>query len=346
LAFKSASGWFDAVGSNGYKNVTYFLTDGQPTSYGNSYNTSGAYVTQPSVTAALNSYKKVAGMSDVHAIGFEAGIQENVLRYFDNTIDGNGSLGSGSTTVTHTDGRNTWRVTYSGATGEVAIIDHPNELDAALQSGSTTTSPNPVSDDYVYGGNGDDILFGDSINTDHLSWTNADTGIRYTAGSHDGMGADALGEYIKWSENHGSEAGSQQMVDYVRENWVSLLDGRSDGGNDTLNGGAGNDILFGGAGNDTLTGGAGADQFVFLANSNSGKDVITDFEAGTDKVVFADLVNANQLQGAVWNDNTHTLSFTGVDKAGQTYNNSITFNGMAAGETLNSILEKHVEFIG
>ncbi len=76
LAFKSASGWFDAVGSNGYKNVTYFLTDGQPTSYGNSYNTSGAYVTQPSVTAALNSYKKVAGMSDVHAIGFEAGIQE------------------------------------------------------------------------------------------------------------------------------------------------------------------------------------------------------------------------------------------------------------------------------
>ena len=346
LAFKSASGWFDAVGSNGYKNVTYFLTDGQPTSYGNSYNTSGAYVTQPSVTAALNSYKKVAGMSDVHAIGFEAGIQENVLRYFDNTIDGNGSLGSGSTTVTHTDGRNTWRVTYSGDTGEVAIIDHPNELDAALQSGSTTTSPNPVSDDYVYGGNGDDILFGDSINTDHLSWTNADTGIRYTAGSHDGMGADALGEYIKWSENHGSEAGSQQMVDYVRENWVSLLDGRSDGGNDTLNGGAGNDILFGGAGNDTLTGGAGADQFVFLANSNSGKDVITDFEAGTDKVVFADLVSANQLQGAVWNDNTHTLSFTGVDKAGQTYNNSITFNGMAAGETLNSILEKHVEFIG
>ena len=346
LAFKSASGWFDAVGSNGYKNVTYFLTDGQPTSYCNSYNTSGAYVTQPSVTAALNSYKKVAGMSDVHAIGFEAGIQENVLRYFDNTIDGNGSLGSGSTTVTHTDGRNSWRVTYSGSTGEVAIIDHPNELDAALQSGSTTTSPNPVSDDYVYGGNGDDILFGDSINTDHLSWTNADTGIRYTAGSHDGMGADALGEYIKWSENHGSEAGSQQMVDYVRENWVSLLDGRSDGGNDTLNGGAGNDILFGGAGNDTLTGGAGADQFVFLANSNSGKDVITDFEAGTDKVVFADLVSANQLQGAVWNDNTHTLSFTGVDKAGQTYNNSITFNGMAAGETLNSILEKHVEFIG
>ncbi len=62
-------------------------------------------------------------------------------------------------------------------------------------------------------------------------------------GSHDGMGADALGEYIKWSENHGSEAGSQQMVDYVRENWVSLLDGRSDGGNDTLNGGAGNDML-------------------------------------------------------------------------------------------------------
>ena len=80
LAFKAASGWFKSVAGNGYENVTYFLTDGEPTSYGNGYNTSGAYVTQPSVTAGLDSYKKLAGVSDVHAIGFEAGIQENVLR--------------------------------------------------------------------------------------------------------------------------------------------------------------------------------------------------------------------------------------------------------------------------
>lgn len=65
-------------------------------------------------------------------------------------------------------------------------------------------------------------------------------------------------------------------------------------GNDVLNGGSGNDTLNGGAGNDVLTGGSGADTFVFAAGS--GRDVVTDFQAGVDgkdivqlsKDVFAD----------------------------------------------------------
>ena len=120
----------------------------------------------------------------------------------------------------------------------------------------------------------------------------------------------------------------------------------SDGGNDVLNGGKGDDILFGGAGNDQLTGGEGDDNFVFLANSNSGHDTITDFQAGSDKVVFADLVNTNNLQNAVWNNQTHTLSFTGVDSNGTSYQNSITFNGLSAGETLETVLKNHVEVLG
>jgi len=133
------------------------------------------------------------------------------------------------------------------------------------------------------------------------------------------------------------------MISY---NWSSLLDGRATGGNDTLNGGTGNDVLFGGAGNDTLTGGEGNDKFVFLANSNSGKDVITDFQAGSDKVVFADVVSADKLSNAVWDDASHTLSFSGVGKDGHTYSNSVTFNGLSSGETLDSVLQKHVEFLG
>lgn len=65
-------------------------------------------------------------------------------------------------------------------------------------------------------------------------------------------------------------------------------------GNDVLMGGAGNDTLNGGEGNDVLTGGSGADTFVFAAGS--GRDGVTDFQAGTDgkdvvqlsKDVFAD----------------------------------------------------------
>ncbi len=67
-----------------------------------------------------------------------------------------------------------------------------------------------------------------------------------------------------------------------------MLDGR--GGNDSLYGGSDKDVLYGGSGNDfldggdgtdTYLGGDGADRFVF---STEGKDVIQDFEAGTDRI--------------------------------------------------------------
>lgn len=53
-------------------------------------------------------------------------------------------------------------------------------------------------------------------------------------------------------------------------------------GNDSLSGGKGNDSLNGGTGNDTLTGGDGNDIFIF--GRLSGKDTITDYTAGKDKV--------------------------------------------------------------
>ena len=56
-------------------------------------------------------------------------------------------------------------------------------------------------------------------------------------------------------------------------------------GNDSINGGKGNDSINGGTGNDTLTGGAGKNVFVFGAEF--GKDVITDYTAGSDKIKLA-----------------------------------------------------------
>ena len=342
-AFRDATDWFSKVSSNGYHNVTYFLTDGQPTTYGDTGETPWrGYVTQDAVNAALHSFKKLSAVSDVHAVGFAKGAKESMLDYYDNTVSDDHSITEGSL----------WYQTYpspvyySGAVGESQVVSNPSQLDAALERGSTERVVNNVSSDTLTGGEGDDVLFGDSINTDHLSWTNGITGVAYTSGSHDAMGAKALTEYIKWTDNAGTDATDQQVANYVKNHWKDLLDNRADGGDDTLNGGKGDDVLFGGAGNDTLIGGEGADQFVFLANSNNGNDVITDFQAGVDKVVFADLVSPHDLQNAVWNDETHTLSFTGVGKDGTTYQNSITFNGLSVGETLDSVLQNHVETIG
>jgi Ca2+-binding RTX toxin-like protein len=74
-------------------------------------------------------------------------------------------------------------------------------------------------------------------------------------------------------------------------------------GNDTMNGGFGNDTLVGDRGNDILSGSFGADRFVFdmdapFRKAAMGKDRITDFERGRDKIVldkttFGDLAIAD-----------------------------------------------------
>jgi Ca2+-binding RTX toxin-like protein len=55
-----------------------------------------------------------------------------------------------------------------------------------------------------------------------------------------------------------------------------------DDGSDRLSGDAGADTLEGDKGNDILTGGADAD--VFLFGDNDGRDRITDFEDGIDRI--------------------------------------------------------------
>lgn len=75
-------------------------------------------------------------------------------------------------------------------------------------------------------------------------------------------------------------------------------------GNDSLYGGSQNDRLEGGVGRDVLTGGKGADHFVF--GNGSGRDTITDYRDGTDKIVigwsradsFADLTITDTSLGA------------------------------------------------
>lgn len=60
-----------------------------------------------------------------------------------------------------------------------------------------------------------------------------------------------------------------------------------DAGRDRLSGNGGDDEIDGGAGRDTLIGGGGADTFIFHAGD--GRDVIRDFEDGTDVLSFAGL---------------------------------------------------------
>jgi serralysin len=100
-------------------------------------------------------------------------------------------------------------------------------------------------------------------------------------------------------ENATSGGGNDVLTGNDAANKLEAL-----GGDDTLVGGGGDDVLIGGDGADTLTGGAGADAFVFHAGSSGvaiGRDTITDFEKGADKIEIADassFIGSNAFTGS------------------------------------------------
>ncbi|NJN74772.1 MAG: cadherin-like domain-containing protein [Limnothrix sp. RL_2_0] len=68
------------------------------------------------------------------------------------------------------------------------------------------------------------------------------------------------------------------------------------GGNDILTGTNADEIFIGLRGRDTLTGGSGKDKFVFTSTVDAG-DTITDFEVGSDLIVFTDLFESIGFEG-------------------------------------------------
>ena len=116
--------------------------------------------------------------------------------------------------------------------------------------------------DSLYGQDGDDILYGRS----------GDDLIRGGAGDDRLLG----------------ESGTDTLYG---EDGNDILHGGTDVS--YLHGGAGNDRLIGGRGADTLAGGTGRDDFQFgrlsdssTADGGRGIDLIEDFEAGQDDLVF------------------------------------------------------------
>ncbi|KAF5055815.1 RTX calcium-binding nonapeptide repeat [anaerobic digester metagenome] len=171
--------------------------------------------------------------------------------------------------------------------GQPEIVNTAAELEAALQGSSSSTDVVDAGDDVIVGHDGNDLIFGDSVNTDALPST-----------TPDGTG---WGVVDSWDR--------QEVVDYIHANHAALAaeSGRDGGhdliyaglgddtvygqegndvmygglGDDSLNGGSGEDFLVGGPGADTMAGGAGSDTFAYLGGDLDGSvDQITDFQLG------------------------------------------------------------------
>jgi Ca2+-binding RTX toxin-like protein len=216
-----------------------------------------------------------------------------------------------------------------------------------------------VGDDVLTGGAGNDLMFGDAINTDALAiaeglttapgagwlvfaeleanhgWTRADT-ITYIQSHMEQMAAETIN-----NQGQGRLGGNDTLTG---GDGNDILFGQE--GDDVLNGGIGNDIISGGSGDNMVTGGTGSDTFLFL--QGGGHDTIADYSnAESDRLDISDLltgsaytpgvssvddfVRIDHVTGQVFVDNTGTGTF-GAD------NVVATLNGIGAVDTINVIL--------
>ena len=138
--------------------------------------------------------------------------------------------------------------------GQVDVAFRESDLVSSLRSGSIHAEPHPLADDKLEGGDGHDLLLGDSPNSDALSWPGA------PAGGHDGEGMRGLMAYLK-AQHPDSAPTKAEVQDYLRAHHHALTpDTDQRGGNDHLEGGNGDDMLYGQGGDDRLLGDNGADR--------------------------------------------------------------------------------------
>ena len=202
--------------------------------------------------------------------------------------------------------------------------------------------------DVLIGGAGDDILGGeagndwldggDGVDKIELRWSSV-ASIIFTA--HDSTSLDAQGWYTvtiggetdkyrhiedfyissgsgddvltggAGDDSLHGQAGNDRLLGLVGDDWLY-----GGAGNDVLIGGTGDDVLAGEAGDDTLTGGAGVDTFV-LDYTNTGVDIIEDFDISTDKLKISESLSElffhRYLDGK---GNALTALYTKADKTG------------------------------
>jgi len=145
-------------------------------------------------------------------------------------------------------------------------------------------------DDALDGGTGRDVLMGGRGNdvyfVDNLGDRTVEKGGR-------NQGIDVVNSSITWVLGNNLEnliLTGTEAINATGNRLNNSIMGNS--ANNLINGGDGDDVLAGGGGDDLLTGGGGADQFVYatdqeFATQAVGIDTLTDFVAGTDKIVLS-----------------------------------------------------------
>ncbi|SFF08575.1 Hemolysin-type calcium-binding repeat-containing protein [Sulfitobacter brevis] len=174
-----------------------------------------------------------------------------------------------------------------GGAGNDLIIDGAGTNIIYGGAGSDTVQGGSGTDSIYGGGNGANRLFGNAGNDlvvggagNDLIGGGVGNDALYGSTGNDTIYAGDGNDFI------GAGAGNDAIIAGV--------------GSNRIYGGAGNDTVYAGVGRDVITGGPGVDHFVFNSAAQiglgAGRDVITDFTSGVDKINL-DLLDA-QFNGA------------------------------------------------
>ncbi len=286
-AFNAATSWLNTQQSSGFQNLTYLLTDGDPTAY---VNDSGQNIAPSGSTSALafsnalDGFAQLNGISQVHAIGIGTGINDSYLKYFDNShVLGSSTIGFDGVSLTNFNSNsstNGWNYTGDGTASRTNNALQITDKD---QSGSTivTSATYTLTNNQAGHGFGFDLsmaLVGDNSFTWQLQkqgssgWVDVQgSSGTYTGSVQDAIAAaaDGAGSYrfifvLTDAAVDGSNA-TVRIDNIVRyEHVYTANEGAVDIVNNAadlkaaLNGGSSSNSLVS-IGNDMVTGGSGHD---------------------------------------------------------------------------------------
>ena len=216
---------------------------------------------------------------------------------------------------------------------DATFITDASSLNDVIPDLVTDINLSPAGSDDLYGNDGDDLIFGDVLNTDGIlddlsdprnEYYNADYDLSTIEGLDIGSGWEVFANLEEanpdlWTRKDTLQYIQDKHIDLAKETVLGTgtEDGDvRDGGHDYIEGGAGDDIIYGQEGNDEIYGQEGDD----VIDAGSGYDVV-DGGSGFDTLAVTnetelDFSNVSNIESIDLNedgvDQTITLSLDQV----------------------------------
>jgi len=286
--FKTTANWFqstEAVANTGAKNLTYFITDGQPNYYQSGEQTNPTlygsvklddvvktsnYKLGDTFSTTIDSTHKLTIDSDGYATLYTLNGSKNWKASDVGTLH---AQGDGTYEVSYTTGSGSDQTIVDNSTSSFALLSNVSNVEAiGLNKGVTLADLSPYDSNHSAQTNIDPKDLANSI-VGHTEATQPGSDTVNGGDGNDiifgdlvsfngiaGEGYQAMQAFVAQQTGVDvSKVTTSNVHQFITEHYTAFDMSGAHDGNDTLLGGAGNDILFGSGGNDNLDGGKGND---------------------------------------------------------------------------------------